>query len=96
MENNSDWWEQLDKKRGSRPRAVGFMNGSRSEIAEQLNALINLKEVTITSDDRWMPKGLPVQDSSGHWDVSPADELRLDKPNELVSPDIQEALKLWC
>lgn len=88
------WWERLDKTRGSRPRCVLFMDGSREDVASRLTRLVDLRDVTVSPDDTWMPYGKPVL-RDGCWHDKPAKEARLGEPNCLVSPKIQLQLQSW-
>ena len=95
VNHSIEWWKQLDKKRGSRPRCVLLMDGESEEVAERLTALVDIPEVVVTPADTWMPFGKPLKKESGSWDVSPAKEVDLGKPNLLVPPEIQEQLERW-
>jgi hypothetical protein len=88
------WWAQLDKKRGSRPRAVLMMDGDRATVAARLTTMVALNGVTLSDQDQWMPTGLP-QLIGGEWDPRPADEAILGKPNPLVGPAHQQVLQEW-
>ena len=94
-ENRSDWWNKLDKNRGSRPRAVLFMEGSKTEIASKLSDMVGIPTVQVSKSHKWMPTGIPKKAKDDVWDISPAKELRLDQPNDLVSPEIQSILQQW-
>lgn len=89
------WWLQLDKTRGSRPRCVAMTAGTRAEVSARLTELASWPGVVVAPDDHWMPRGVPVQRSDGTRDVAPADEARLDVPNELLSAAESSALKDW-
>ena len=88
------WFRQLDKRRGSRPRCVLMMEGNRKEVASRLTRLVNLPDVVISPSDTWMPHGKPVR-IGGSWDPSPAREVELDKPNDLVCREVQLQLRKW-
>ena len=88
------WFRQLDKHRGSRPRCVLMVEGSREEIASRLTRLVNLPDVVVYPSDRWMPYGKPVR-RSGSWDETPAREVELDKSNDLVCREIRLQFKTW-
>jgi len=88
------WWDQLDKNRGSRPRAVLMMEGDRAAVAERLTKMVALNGVTVSAQDHWMPTGVP-QYKAGKWDKGPADEAQLDKPNPLVGSAHRQALQEW-
>ncbi len=90
------WWKHLGKdNRGSRPRCVLLMDGSHEDVAERLTCLVNLPGVTVSPCDVWMPYGKPVLLEDGSWDRKPAEEARLDKPNELVPPEVRQQLREW-
>ena len=89
------WWKQLDKKRGSRPRCVLLMDGSREDVAERLTNLVDIEGVCVSPDDEWMPYGKPVLTEDGSLDLRPTEEARLDKPNEFVGPDVRQSLREW-
>ena len=95
VNHNLEWWKQLDKKRGSRPRCVLLTDGGPEEVAARLTELVDIPEVVVTPADTWMPHGKPLKRENGSWDVSPAKEVDLGKPNLLVPPDIQEQLQKW-
>ena len=78
----ANWWQQLDKKRGSRPRCVLLTDGRRADIAARLTNLVAIPEVVISAAERWMPYGKPVLRENGQWDTKPAQEARA---GELVS-----------
>lgn len=78
----TNWWQQLDKKRGSRPRCVLLTDGRREEVAARLTNLVAVPEVVISAADRWMPYDKPVLRENGQWDDTPAQEARA---GELIS-----------
>ena len=88
------WFRQLEKQRGSRPRCVLMVEGSREEVAIRLTRLVKLPDVVVSPSDRWMPYGKPVL-TNHSWDETPAREIELDKSNDLVSREIQSQLKRW-
>ena len=88
------WFEHLDKQRGSRPRCVLLMDGSREKVSRRLTMIVNLPEVNVDSTDRWMPLGKPIKNSVG-WDTSPSREAILCQPNDLVSPEVRAELESW-
>ena len=90
-----NWWDQLDKKRGSRPRCVLLMDGPRQEVACQLTQMVGLRDVIVSSEDKWMPRGKPVKEPDGTWNTSPADEAKLGDPNDVVPTEIQQKIKNW-
>lgn len=92
MEN---WWDGLDKKRGSRPRCVLLTDGSRAAVAARLTNLVAIPEVVISAADSWMPYGKPVRLENGRWDPTPAQEVQLGKANNLVADPINRQLRDW-
>ena len=92
------WFRQLDKHRGSRPRCVLMVEGSREDVASRLTRLVNLPDVVASPDDRWMPYGKPFKREDGKWDKQPANEAQLGnpkKPNNLVRPEVHRKLTDW-
>ena len=90
------WSSHLGKDdRGSRPRCVLLVDGDKEEAAARLTRLVGVDEVEVTPLDIWMPSGKPVQNGNGSWDRTPADEVELDKPTELLPRGISEALAKW-
>jgi len=89
------WLQQLDKKAGSRPRCISFMHGERSMVAKRLTQLLGRSDVVVNPEAHWMPHGLPVQKPDGSWDVSPAEEVKLDQPNGLLAQNESELLRNW-
>ena len=88
------WYEQLDKRRGSRPRCVLLVEGGPEDTASRLTALVDLPDVIVSSSDTWIPYGKPVK-RDGAWDAKPSSEAVLSKPNVLVSHSIQRQLRDW-
>ena len=88
------WFRQLDRHRGSRPRCVLMVEGSREEVANRFTQLVNLPDVTVSSSDVWIPYGKPRWED-GSWDIKPSHEAILSKPNTLVAPLIQAQLRTW-
>ena len=90
------WSSRLGKdERGSRPRCVLLVDGGKEEVAARLTKLVGVDDVEVTDCDIWMPYGKPVQKGDGAWDTTPADEVELDKPTELLPRSISEALANW-
>lgn len=91
-----NWWHGLGKdSRGSRPRCILLVDGSWETVATRLTELVGVPNVTVTSNDFWMPRGKPTVKPDNGWDKSPAAEARLNHSNGFVSPDIQRALRDW-
>ena len=89
------WWEQLGHKRGSQPRCILMADGARKAVAERLTKLVNLPDVIVSPEDKWMPRGKPTLLAKGSWDKSPAKEVKLGDPNELLPEDVRQELKNW-
>lgn len=89
-----NWYDQLDKTRGSRPRCVLLMDGEREEVAARLTNLVNVPGVAVAPDDQWEPYGKPVW-QEGKWDLTPTREAQLGKANNLVSGAINRQLLDW-
>ncbi len=95
VNHNMEWWKQLDKKRGSRPRCVLLTDGAPEDVAQRLTELIDVPEIAVTPSHKWLPCGKPFKTEDGQWDVTPAKEVDLGRPNCLVPPKIQQQLKKW-
>ena len=94
------WLRQLPERqrRGSRPRCVLMVEGSREEVASRLTRLVDLPDVVVSPDDRWIPYGKPFKREDGKWDKESADEAQLGnpkKPSNLVQPEIHRKLTDW-
>lgn len=90
-----NWWEQLDKTSGSRPRSVLMMDGAPETVAMRLTNLIGLEGTVVLPQGHWMPQGKPAQNVDRSWDKSPANEAKLSSPNQLIDETIQTELKSW-
>ena len=93
METN--WWSKLDNgkgHKGSRPRCVLLVDGTRQEVAARLTSLVNFPNVKVTESDFWMPKGKPVWED-GKWNFDPAKEAMLDRNAGFVSSDVRQSLR---
>ena len=88
------WCDQLDKPRGSRPRCVLLVDGDRPSVAARLTELIGNPLVEVSRHDFWMPYGKPLREGS-HWDITPADEPRLDRDCGFLAPGDQAQLRDW-
>ena len=88
------WFRQLDNHRGSQPRCVLTVEGSRDEVADRITRIVNIPEVVVSPSDRWMPYGKPVF-RNGSWDKTPAREVELDRSNDLVRREVQLQLRTW-
>ena len=90
---HGSWQDALGKdNRGSRPRCIEFVSGTKEEVTTNLTHLVGLEEVKVAEDDFWMPHGKPVIAGSG-WNISPAKEARVDRSERLV-PSIVVRTKL--
>ena len=81
-----NWYDQLDKTRGSRPRCVLLMDGEREEVAARLTNLVNVPGVAVSPDDRWEPYGKPVW-QEGKWHTMPTREIRAGELSSLLPLD---------
>ena len=88
------WAQQLDNRRGSRPRCVLLADGERGDVAVRLTRLVNLPGVVVSAEDTWQPHGRPVLRHCS-WDTTPSDEIDLARPNDLVSPCVRRRLQSW-
>ena len=90
------WWHGLGKdSRGSRPRCILLVDGSRETVATRLTELVGVPDVVVTSNNFWMPRGKPVVKKDKGWDKSPATEARLDRSANFLLPKIQSDLRDW-
>ncbi len=88
------WWHALDKCRGSRPRCVLLLDGTRHAVAARLTDLVGLPDVVVSPNDYWMPCGKPIKTGEG-WDKKPAAEARLDRDAGFVAPELRRQLRDW-
>ena len=89
------WRRALGKDcRGSRPRCVLIVDGTRDDVAARLTGLVGLPEVVVTESDFWMPRGKPVW-TNGQWDRKPAAEARLDRDADFLAPELRQWLQHW-
>lgn len=89
------WLHALGKhNRGSRPRCVLLVDGTRHAVAARLTALIGLANVTVSPHHFWMPCGKPVRMGDG-WDDRPAAEARFDRDDQFVGPEVRRHLLDW-
>ena len=83
-------WQALGKDyRGSRPRCVSLVEGSRESVATTLTNLIDCQDVAVNASDHWMPYGKPIKQATD-WDTGPAREARIDRDSDFVSHDVQK------
>ena len=78
------WLRQLPerRRRGSWPRCVLMMEGSLEEVASRLTRLVDLPDVVVSPDDKWMPCGKPLKRADGKWDTKPTDEVQFGNPKK--------------
>ena len=90
------WWHGLGKdSRGSRPRCILLVEGSREIVATRLTELVGDQYVLVTPNDFWMPRGKPEFKTDNGWDKSQAAEARLDRSAGFLSSEIQSELRDW-
>lgn len=91
-----DWWNGLGKdNRGSRPRCILLVGGTRKEVAERLTKLVNFPGVTVSRDDKWKPYGRPVWKGHGNWYKARSKEVQLDKSCLLDESTCEELDSWW-
>src|SRR5271157_334260 len=92
-----NWIDPLPKnrRRGSFPRCLLFMEGNRTIVADKLTRLVGLPGVHVEAEDLWMPKGLPVLKANGEWDKNPIEEARLGESIGFLSDDQREKVTSW-
>ena len=89
------WWHALGKdKRGSRPRCVLLVDGTRHAVAARLTDRVGLPDVTVSPNDFWMPYGKPVR-RGRDWDKKPVTEARLDRDDRFVGREVRRQLLDW-
>ena len=89
------WVNALGRhSRGSRPRCVALVDGTRAAVSESLTKLISLPDVTVDATDFWMPQGKPVKRTAG-WDVGPCREARIERDVGFLSKANGDLLKTW-
>jgi len=80
-----------NRRRGSFPRCLKFMEGDRSAVAQRLTDLVGLENVSITVGDFWLPCFPP----SGVWDKQSIKEARLERNDSFLPPPFRDALLRW-
>ena len=90
-----EWTLALGKhSRGSRPRCIALVDGSRERVSARLTDLVGLPDVVVRSSDFWMPAGKPVSRAAG-WDDTQAKEARVDRDSGFVPNRTRIMLKEW-
>ncbi len=91
------WIEALpqNRRRGSYPRCLQFMEGDCAEVAQRLTTMVDLEGIAVNSDDFWMPSGPPVRGADGEWDRRPAKEAKLGEIDGLLPAELREEVTAW-
>jgi hypothetical protein len=92
-----NWLNGLDAKcrRGSLPRCLLFIDGTREEVAGRFTALAGLSDVSVSPEDLWMPLGLPVERADGRWDCTMTEEAKLGEAATLLLASDRTTLTNW-
>jgi hypothetical protein len=91
------WIDALpeNRRRGSFPRCLRFMEGDRTDVADSLTKLVGLLGVHVGAEDFWMPRGLPMLMANGKWDKSPIEEAKLAESEGFLSKEQREEVTKW-
>jgi hypothetical protein len=91
------WLSALRPKcrRGSLPRCLLLTAGTNEEVAARLTNIVGLDCFSVSADDFWMPRGLPIESSADIWDVSPTKEPKLGEAERILSSADRSALSSW-
>ena len=94
---SSTWLSALPPKcrRGSLPRCLRLTAGTKEEVATRLTSIVGLDLVSVSPNDSWMPRGLPVQGADGKWDLSPTKEPKLGEAEGILPSTDRSALTAW-
>jgi len=92
-----EWLDALPKnrRRGSFPRCLLFMEGDRTIVADKLTKLVGLPGIHVEAKDFWMPQGLPVRKANREWDKNPIKEAKLGESTGFLSDDQRENVTSW-
>jgi hypothetical protein len=92
-----NWIDALpeNRRRGSFPRCLMFVDGERSEVAERLTQLVDLPNVRVSENDFWMPSGIPRLKQDGTWDTTPSNEPELGEAVGFLGDSEKEDVKTW-
>jgi hypothetical protein len=86
-----------NRRRGSFPRCLLFLEGDRTTVARRLTKLVGLSDVHVEAKDFWMPS--PVLNASGEWDMNSIEEAKLGdsigESRRFLSPDRREEVTRW-
>lgn len=91
------WIDALpaNRRRGSYPRCLLLMEGSRDAVARRLTNLVGIADVSVSADDCWMPTGIPVMNAPGKWDLAPAQEAKLGEDEGFLTPERRQQVTDW-
>jgi hypothetical protein len=91
------WIDALpaNRRRGSYPRCLLLMDGSRDAVAQRLTELVGIAGVSVSPNDCWMPTGIPVLVAPGEWDLGPAQEAKLGEAEGFLSPEHRQQVTGW-
>lgn len=84
-----------NRRRGSFPRCLLFMGEDRTIVADKLTELVGLPGIRVEANHFWMPRGLPVLESNGEWDMSPIEEAKLGEAIGFLSEDQRDKVTSW-
>lgn len=92
-----NWIEALpaNRRRGSYPRCLLFMEGEQSLIADKMTQLVGLDDVIIPKEALWMPKGIPIQLEDNNWDLTPTFEAKIGEADCFLSPENRKVVTDW-
>jgi len=91
------WLSALPPKcrRGSLPRCLLLTAGTNEEVAARLTKVVALDSVSIATTDSWMPRGLPIENPDGSWNLSTTKEPKLGEAEGILSSTDRSALTSW-
>ena len=91
------WIDALpaNRRRGSYPRCLLLMGGSRDAVAHRLTKLVGIADVSVSAEDHWMPTGIPVLAAHGRWDLDPAQEAKLGEDEGFLTPERRRQVTGW-
>jgi hypothetical protein len=69
--------------------------GTNEEVATRLTKVVGLDRVSVSANDFWMPRGLPIESTVGGWDLSPTKEPKLGEAEGILSTTDRSALIAW-
>jgi hypothetical protein len=71
------------------------MAGDKTIVADKLTKLVGLPDVHFGAEDFWMPKGVPVLNTHGEWDMDPIEEAKLGESIRFLPDDQREKVTGW-